>query len=376
MRIFPAAITLLALTPKAEARYSLTDLLRPGKHSADLMTLGMDPATKALADTFATALKNPALMSDMMKKMKPGQPMPYDSRLGMTQAEYDRMGEGLKAMKILPTGQKAELLIEQSGDTITLKSDSCSLLKAGAKFDKTSALLSLAGYEPMKSNYFENHSSNSPMAPLDGFSYHPPIPGKRVEIVVGRRTQENFCIVSCTYKTPPTNEDVLLRYDCVSAPSATAAPSVTAVPAPATPTGGVDVLAGFESLAQTQTKADAATAAPAMRAAVVVPPLPPPPSAVAVPVKVTDKTPAYVCRAAWARYKYVTPSLVARCKDANQFSAHVLNVYTYLYKGGIDGTLFDAIMQVSTQDKEDCAVQIAKQYAGSMTTKYFKDTCL
>ncbi|MGZ3670765.1 MAG: hypothetical protein ACXWP1_03065 [Bdellovibrionota bacterium] len=364
----------LFLPRGAEARYSFSDLLKEGKYNAEEMTLGLAPELNPLFTKYSAALKNPAVMRDIMPKLKPGQPMPYDSRFGITEAEYARLLDGIKAMKVIPTGQKVELVIESSGDSITVRTEACSLLKKGGKFDKTSGLLSLSGYDILKPSYFENHGPDSPLAPFDGNEWKlpPTNPPQRLEITVGRRTKENFCFIDCLLMNPSkgAHEDVLLRYDCVNGPAPTAPAAPTATVTASAPSGD-SVLADFDKFA----KADQSPAAapPVAQAA------PPPPPPLAAEVKVPERatgSPAVVCRSALSRYPYVTPSLYTKCKGANEHSAHVMNVYTYIYKGGMGGPLIEDILKVTTKEQEDCAVQIAKQYAGSMTTKYFEETCL
>jgi hypothetical protein len=383
-----SVLVLLAMVQSspASARYQLAELLKPGTHSADLMTLGLDPSLKGTYDKFAAALKDPAIMKDLAGKLKPGQPMPYDARFGFSEAEYKRFQEGLNKMQLIATGKKANLVIEHAGDTIIVKSDACSLLKGGAKFDKSMSTLSLAGHGAMKGNYFENRST--PLAPLDGFSFQEikETPFSKVSLTAGRRVGENYCLIDCDVSSAAGREAALLRYDCVSAaaaPVSTAASvSNTAAPAPASP--AENALAELDRIAKAKEVAPAPVAAPpAEKKNIVSLPVvqgaPPPahdPNKVKVPVRATGKSPASVCRAALSRYPVVSPSMYARCKDANEFSSHAVNVYTYIYKGGMADSLLVALLRINNAEKEECAIQIAKQYAGTMTTKYLEDTCL
>jgi hypothetical protein len=68
-------------------------LLPEGKYQVDIMDkVEMEPKTQLLMQKFQTAVqKNPEWFVEHQQRVKNGEPLPYDKRLGLTKAEYEEL---------------------------------------------------------------------------------------------------------------------------------------------------------------------------------------------------------------------------------------------------------------------------------------------
>lgn len=326
-------IILLAfiLPLSAEARFQIPDFVKVGSGSGETVILEMDPATMALSKKMAEAMKNPELRKDLQLKALPGQPLPYDSRFGFSEEDYKKLQGGLKNLKIKTTGQFVPLVIEKAGSSLIMKTPACSLLKEGAKVDLTGGNMTLPGRDAIAPSYFQNRTT--PISPADGFQWSSGI----VSISVVYRISTRNCILSCDVLDKMRRESVMVQYNCKPeslGQSSLPPPSIVPVAAPSLP---------------------------------AVPTRPEPP---------LGGSPATSCRSSLSRYPYVPPSMLTLCKQASSFSARAIDEYTTIYKGGMSQDLLEALLKVNSQERLDCALQIARKFDGSMTTQYFNETCL
>ena len=319
-------VLIAALFPFSSwAKFQIPDFVKSSTAPGQVVTLGVDPKVAPLMKKFAEAMKNPELMRDLRAKMKPGEPMPYDKRFGISEADYQILQGGLKNMKISNTGTTTPLTIEKTGGILTVKTPACSLLKDGAKVDLATGSMTLPGRDAIAPSYFMNRTT--PIAPADGYQWSS---GKTSISVVYRMATRN-CILSCDVLDPSHRESAMVQYDCKPASL-------------------------FKSSLEN--------------------PVAPAKVAASAPAATLGTSPATSCRASLNRYPQVPPSMMTMCKRANPHSARVVDEYTKIYSGSLSEDLLEALLQVDTQDRSDCAIQIARKFDGSMTTQYFKETCL
>lgn len=82
-----------ATTSSKAASDEFTDpreVLVPGEITVDVMGLAVPQRAEEIGQKFKQALsKNPDWLVELSKKRKPGEPLPYDERMGISKAEYD-----------------------------------------------------------------------------------------------------------------------------------------------------------------------------------------------------------------------------------------------------------------------------------------------
>src|SRR4051812_27879464 len=91
---------LITLPCLAFAKYEVSDLLKKGTDPAEYIELGLDPSLNENMKKFMTAMKNPVIFHDLEPKLKPGGPTPYDPRFGFSEADYNRLLEGIHHMSV------------------------------------------------------------------------------------------------------------------------------------------------------------------------------------------------------------------------------------------------------------------------------------
>lgn len=89
----------------------------------------------------------------------------------------------------------------------------------------------------------------------------------------------------------------------------------------------------------------------------------------------SGESPASSCRSSLNRYPKVAPAMMTMCRNANRYSAQVMDAYTSIYRGGMSKGLMDVILQINSQERATCANQVANKFRGSMTAKYLMETC-
>jgi len=105
-----------------DIRTDIKNLFRNGNHMADIMDgVKQNPRQAALTIKFQEGImKNYEWFVDYMKTIPEGKPMPYNSKLGMTKAEYDELTGYLNDIEIVSTGRE-NIKAELNGDTMYFK---------------------------------------------------------------------------------------------------------------------------------------------------------------------------------------------------------------------------------------------------------------
>lgn len=105
--------TTSAVTPP----FDLVDLLPVGEVRFEIMTFGLSETGIQLAERYQAAVtKHREWFAEQTGNRKPGEPLEYDERMGLTKDEYEKyMGEA-KNMKIVSTGQvvKGNIVVENN----------------------------------------------------------------------------------------------------------------------------------------------------------------------------------------------------------------------------------------------------------------------
>jgi hypothetical protein len=100
------------------------DVVREGRVIVDVMEIGGPPRANELAQRLQQAAReNPDFWLEHLRKAKPGEPLPYNPRLGLSEAEYTEL---LTLSKKLTTRKKAEATL-----VVTTEDDEVYVLDGG-----------------------------------------------------------------------------------------------------------------------------------------------------------------------------------------------------------------------------------------------------
>jgi len=129
----PASRPVLNTVPKQPSSTTTTkphkfngprDVIVEGHLTVDVMEIAAPPRLNELVRRFQQALgENPGWWLEHVKNSKPGEPLPYDSRLGLSEAEYN---EFLALSKKMTVQKKSEASL-----TITTKADDVYVFDGG-----------------------------------------------------------------------------------------------------------------------------------------------------------------------------------------------------------------------------------------------------
>lgn len=103
-----------AVAQRAFPLDSVRALLPAGTLRMDAMDLAPSPRMAELAARLQAAIqRNPEWFQEQVRRARPGEPLPYDERLGLTRAEYDEYqrlaaGMGLRKVAEAPLTVRAE----------------------------------------------------------------------------------------------------------------------------------------------------------------------------------------------------------------------------------------------------------------------------
>ena len=127
MKFFIALFLLIGLCPALAAAQPpafLAELLKKDQPVKAQIGVVMPPAeiNKYVAKVEASARENPEWFETYRDKAKPGVPLPYDEKLGLTREEYDEYLKLWKQREFKPTEEVMLLLRQSSGDTWTITS--------------------------------------------------------------------------------------------------------------------------------------------------------------------------------------------------------------------------------------------------------------
>lgn len=136
-----AAISLIASATAAEVPKIFAGLLEQNVPVRAQIGMVMPPREIEKYDTKveAAARKNPKWFSEYVAQSKPGAPLPYDERLGLTKEEYDAYSALWKRREFRPMAETTLLLRQGSGNTWTIiatdKASAISTLRYSEKED-------------------------------------------------------------------------------------------------------------------------------------------------------------------------------------------------------------------------------------------------
>jgi hypothetical protein len=125
MMLIPAIVCALSLgapppeidaaaTLRAEARTAVKNLIPVQRGSVDIMVIAMSPRANALAKKLQTAVaENQAWFQEQVKRSKPGKPLPYNPKLGLTSSEYEEFLRIAKKKALTKTGEAPLSVVRQ-----------------------------------------------------------------------------------------------------------------------------------------------------------------------------------------------------------------------------------------------------------------------
>jgi hypothetical protein len=220
----PAATRAAASTGNAGAvvasHLEMSELLPERPLNGEIVEIGVDPKITNLAARFALATKDPVLGPQLMKKAKPGEPLPYDPRMGLTQAEYAVLLAGMNKMRLQPVRQVTISIARETGGRLALRSPAHPILADGFIFDERANSLSLPSMGQQTGRYFMNRKS--PIAPNDGYEWSfkqlNPSRSKSVQVTLSKLLSEDKCLLTVdsidSKSTNKVKDSIYLRFDC------------------------------------------------------------------------------------------------------------------------------------------------------------------
>jgi len=94
------------------------NFIRAGRYKVDVMEPSAPPrAAELLARLQQSARENPDWWQEQMKKVKPGEPIPYDPRIGLSQTEYADFLAMSRQMKMQKQGE-GEITVTSKGEGV------------------------------------------------------------------------------------------------------------------------------------------------------------------------------------------------------------------------------------------------------------------
>lgn len=119
--LVPLAALVLALPSAAEPPKVFADLFKEGVPVRGQVGMVLPPSEidKFVAKVEATARKDPEWFREFSKNAKPGVPLPYDERLGITKEEYNEYLALWNKREFKPM-EEVMLLLRKRGETWTL----------------------------------------------------------------------------------------------------------------------------------------------------------------------------------------------------------------------------------------------------------------
>ena len=173
----PLFLALLLLSASAAlSGDNLGDYLPHDKVEGHFMRVTLPPRANELAEKMMAAIgKNKGWLLDAIKKSSPGEPLPYDERLGLTEAEYKEFLALSKQMTLKEIAVHEIHVVRNSDNTISLVvgKDEMPTLSA-LKFDLAKNTVStpfgeLANPKPVD---LSAKGEGGALGPYKGLSFH------------------------------------------------------------------------------------------------------------------------------------------------------------------------------------------------------------
>lgn len=170
--LFCFALQTRAVTTNSTPLFELSAVVPKGKCDLEFMTLKISERGTELMAKFQRAVAaNRDWFMEYVKNAPEG-PLPYDKRLGLTEAEYaEYLGE-LENRHLGSMAIKAPCLFRHDGDTLSLevgdKDSPLSKIKLNLKTGELTASVGLIG----KPEWISQTETNGPLGAYDGCSWH------------------------------------------------------------------------------------------------------------------------------------------------------------------------------------------------------------
>src|SRR5260221_11203392 len=228
MTFASALATLLCAVPPAPANPA--EVLPARTAPADLMTIDVDPKMEALLLKYQKGTQaNPEVFRELLATSKPGEPLDYDERLGLTREEYKLVVE--KANAAMSLRKVGDLLltvaVDPSGKRRLSSPKPGTVLPKGVVYDpKTNAAAFDAIAELGAATPFKTEKGG--LAPLVGFTWKAESSTNldlsaatlsTFELIAARMGEPGKCLIVVRAQKAENgqlqlNEYVMLRFDC------------------------------------------------------------------------------------------------------------------------------------------------------------------
>jgi hypothetical protein len=166
------AIRAFAGESNTPALFKLADVLPTGRCEIELMTLQYTDRAQELALKLQAAVAtNQDWFLEYIKKAKPGEPLDYDPRLGLTKEEYAEYLREAESRHLVSTGTRLPCIFRRKGDLLSLDiGDTNSPLNKIRLNTVTEELFASVGKVGMPI-WRTSDNTNSPLGAYDGCSW-------------------------------------------------------------------------------------------------------------------------------------------------------------------------------------------------------------
>ncbi|HMP83519.1 MAG TPA: hypothetical protein PKA41_12535 [Verrucomicrobiota bacterium] len=101
--------------------FKLADVLPDGPSEIELMTIRLtDRANELMLKSQAAIATNQDWYLEHVKRAKPGKPLDYDPRLGLTKEEYAESLQEIKNRQLASTGTRLPCVFQRRGETLSI----------------------------------------------------------------------------------------------------------------------------------------------------------------------------------------------------------------------------------------------------------------
>jgi hypothetical protein len=199
-------------------------ILPVGRMTVDAMEPDFSPRQVELSQRLAEAArKDPAWFREhLTKRAAPGEPLPYDPRLGLSKEEYDELNKLNARRPSLRKMGQATLTVSRRGPDVYVFDGGRTLPElTGIEVDlKRDVVRTPRGVAAERFEIKANPSQPSPPGPWSGVGWKLAVKGdanfvgaKIVQLTVGKAEQSNRGVLYYKLLTPQERADIFLLYD-------------------------------------------------------------------------------------------------------------------------------------------------------------------
>ena len=161
-----------ATDSNAVALFKLVDVLPSGKSEIELMTIRFNDRANELATKLQAAVAtNQDWFLEHVKQAKPGEPLEYDPRLGLTKEEYAEYSREVENRHIAYTGTRLPCVFRRRGEMLSLDvgetNSPLQKIRLNLKTDELFASVGRIG----KPTWRSNDDPKSPIGAYDACSW-------------------------------------------------------------------------------------------------------------------------------------------------------------------------------------------------------------